>query len=79
MREAASLYAGCVSGALQKEDYIQIVKDAGFTGVEVKEERSNDLPDEYFVQHVSSDTLHQYRRSGAGIFSITVVGTKPAE
>ena len=76
MREAAALYAGCVSGALQKEEYLQIVKDAGFKGVEVKEERVNDLPDEYFTQYVTRETLQKYRQSGAGIFSITVVGTK---
>jgi arsenite methyltransferase len=76
MREAAALYAGCVSGALQMNDYLQIVKDAGFKEVEVKDERVNDLPDEYFAQYVTSETLHQYRASGAGIFSITVVGTK---
>jgi ubiquinone/menaquinone biosynthesis C-methylase UbiE len=76
MREAAALYAGCVSGALQKEAYLRIVKDAGFAEVEVKDERVNDLPDAYFVQYVSSEALQHYRESGAGIFSITVVGTK---
>ena len=76
MREAAALYAGCVSGALQKEDYLQIVKDAGFKEVEVKDERINDLPDEYFTQYVTPETLHHYRDSGAGIFSITVVGSR---
>jgi SAM-dependent methyltransferase len=76
MREAAALYAGCVSGALQKEAYLGIVKDAGFAEVEVKDERVNDLPDEYFIQYVSSEALQHYRDSGAGIFSITVVGTK---
>jgi ubiquinone/menaquinone biosynthesis C-methylase UbiE len=76
MIEAAALYAGCVSGALQKEAYLRIVKDAGFAEVEVKDERVNDLPDEYFIQYVSSEALQHYRDSGAGIFSITVVGTK---
>jgi ubiquinone/menaquinone biosynthesis C-methylase UbiE len=76
MREAAALYAGCVSGALQKEDYLRIVRDAGFEDAEVKDEQVNDLPDEYFMQYVSRETLQQYRATGAGIFSITVVGTK---
>jgi SAM-dependent methyltransferase len=76
MREAAALYAGCVSGALQKEEYLQIVKDAGFKEVEVKDERINDLPDEYFTQYVTAETLRYYRESGAGIFSITVVGSR---
>jgi arsenite methyltransferase len=76
MRDAAALYAGCVSGALQKEEYLQIVKEAGFTGVEVRSERLNEIPDEDLVEHVPQETIDTYRNSGAGIFSITVVGTK---
>jgi len=76
MREAAALYAGCVSGALQKEDYLQIVVESGFSDVEVKEERTYDVPDDVLLPHVSQETLNVYRASGAGIFSITVVGTK---
>ena len=76
MREAAALYAGCVSGALQKEEYLQIVKDSGYSKVEVKEERINDVPDEFLIQYVSQEAIDAYRSSGAGIFSITVVGTK---
>ena len=76
MREAAALYAGCVSGALQKEDYIQIVRDSGYSKVEIKDERVNDVPDEYLLQHVSKKALKSYQDSDAGIFSITVVGTK---
>ncbi|MCK4992386.1 MAG: arsenite methyltransferase [Bacteroidales bacterium] len=76
MREAAALYAGCVSGALQKVDYMQIVKDSGFSQVEVKEERIDDVPDEALLPHITKETIDAYRGSGAGIFSITVVGTK---
>jgi len=76
MRDAAELYAGCVSGALQKEEYMEIVRNAGFNQVEVKNEMVNDVPDEYLRESVSQETIDDYRASGAGIFSITVVGTK---
>jgi len=76
MREAAALYAGCVSGALQKEDYLQIVADSSYSGIEVKEERIIDVPDEALLPYVSQETIDSYKNSGAGIFSITVVGTK---
>ena len=76
MRETAALYAGCVSGALQMEDYLQIIKDGGYSQVEVKEERINDVPDETLLPHVCRETINTYRETGAGIFSITVVGTK---
>jgi len=76
MREAASLYAGCVSGALQKEDYLAIIDEAGFQQVEVKSEQLNDVPDEYLLESVPRETIDAYRKSGAGIYSITVVADK---
>jgi arsenite methyltransferase len=76
MREAAALYAGCISGALQREDYLKIIEESGFTSVEVREELNNDVPDEYLREHVSEEAIRAYRHSGAGIFSITVVGIK---
>lgn len=76
MRDAAALYAGCVSGALQKENYLSIVEEAGFKNVEVKSEKLNDVPDEYLLESVSQEVIDAYHESGAGIFSITVVGTK---
>ncbi len=77
LRQAASLYAGCISGALQKEEYLDQIRSAGFSGVKVKEERLNDVPDEFLLQHVPEEPVRQYRASGAGIISITVVGNKP--
>ena len=76
MREAAALYAGCVSGALQKEDYLDIVRQVGFQNIEVKSELLNDLPDEYLLDSVSQETIAAYRKSGSGIFSITVIAYK---
>lgn len=76
MREAASLYAGCVSGALQKEDYLDIIRQSAYKDIEVKSEHLNDVPDEYLLESVSQEAIDAYRKSGAGIFSITVLGTK---
>ena len=77
MRQASALYAGCVSGALQKEDYLASIEKAGFKKVDVKSERKNHVPDEYLLESVSHETIDAYRATGAGIFSITVAGTKP--
>ena len=76
LRQAASLYAGCISGALQKEDYLAIIDKAGFANVEVKQDINNPVPDEFLLESVSKEAVQAYRDSGAGIYSITVVGTK---
>lgn len=38
VKESVEAYAGCISGAMLKEDYLQAMRDAGFAGVEVLSE-----------------------------------------
>jgi arsenite methyltransferase len=35
LRDDPDLYAGCIAGALQRDDYLRAIRDAGFAGVEV--------------------------------------------
>lgn len=76
IREAAELYAGCVSGALQKAEYMGIIHETGFQGVSVKAEKEIHIPDEILLKYLNAAELAAYRASGAGIYSITVVGVK---
>ena len=76
LREVAALYAGCVSGALVKEEYLAIIARAGFSGVEVKSERPITIPDDILAEIDPAD-IKALRSSDAAILSITVRGTKP--
>lgn len=59
-RRDASLWAGCISGALDRKDYLSIIERVGFKSV-----------------HVTSEKKYDYKlASGAGIYSVTVTGTK---
>jgi arsenite methyltransferase len=76
IRDAAAMYAGCVAGALKQEGYLGIIEKSGFSNVEVKETRITPLPDDLLKEYLSDDEIKNYRNSGSGIFSITVVGFK---
>ncbi len=76
LREVAALYAGCVSGALVKEEYLAIIARAGFAGVEVKSVRPITIPDD-ILGEVDPADIKALRSSDAAILSITVRGTKP--
>jgi len=76
IREAATLYAGCVSGALQKEDYLQAIRDAGFAAIEVRKERLLEVPDEVLLRHAEAAEVQRFRESGASIYSINVFARK---
>jgi SAM-dependent methyltransferase len=73
VRESASLYAGCVSGALQMEEYLEIIEKAGFRLVEVKKERIIEIPDDILLKEISAEELQVFRDLNTGIYSITVV------
>lgn len=77
LREEAALYAGCVSGALIKDDYLQMISDAGFTNITVQKERRIDLPDELLQKYMDTDEVEQFKEEFAGIASITIYGEKP--
>ena len=76
LRNEAEMYAGCVSGALQKEDYLAVIQKAGFTNIEVKREIQTSIPDEILLTYLEKEELEKYKAKEQGIFSITVVGIK---
>lgn len=76
IRKAAEMYAGCVSGAEQEGDYINIIKERGFKSIEIKKSKSIELSDAMLGKYLSNDQIKKFRESGTGIFSITVVAVK---
>ena len=72
----AELYAGCVSGALQKEKYMDIIKEAGFKDMEVKSEKKVSIPDEILGKYLSPEEIEQTKEESKGIISITLSAVK---
>lgn len=79
IKKSAELYAGCVSGALQKSEYLGAIKQAGFKNIQIKKEREINLPDETIEKYISKTEIKEFRESGAGIYSITVYADKLEE
>ena len=77
LKEDATMYAGCVSGALKRSEYLKIISEAGFKNVEIKKEKKIELPDELLLAYMSTDELVQFKNGSTGIFSITLTGDKP--
>lgn len=76
LKKSAEMYAGCVSGALQKDEYLNIIKQNGFKNVEIKKTKIIELPDELLKQYLNDEEISQFKNNKTGIFSITVVGYK---
>lgn len=78
-RTSAEMYAGCVSGAIQKDEYLKIIKTTGFEDIIVQKERQITLPDEILSVYLSPSEVEKYKTSKFGIYSITVYAEKPTE
>ena len=76
LKESAEMYAGCVSGAIQKDDYINIIKDSGFTDIEIQKEKKIDIPDDILLSFMNEQELIDFKNSKTGIFSINVFAKK---
>ncbi|MCX8044565.1 MAG: arsenite methyltransferase [Desulfobacterota bacterium] len=77
IQSAAEMYAGCIAGALTKDDYIALISESGFTNVSIKKERIYTIPDTIMLQYLSPQELQDYKQSGVSILSITFYGEKP--
>ena len=78
-KQVAELYAGCVSGAIQKNDYLDIINEAGFENVTIQKEKEIFIPQEILSEYLSSEEIDEYKSGKTKIVSITVFGSKPAK
>lgn len=76
VRSSAELYAGCVAGALEIDEYLARLRDAGFLDVDVAREKAIDVPDEIIEQEASASDVDAFRENGGAIVSVTVRGRK---
>ena len=79
LKSAAEMYAGCVSGAIQKDKYLNHIFMAGFQKLSIQKEKEIVLPDDILSDYLTPSEIATYRNSGNGIYSVTVSAEKPGE
>ncbi len=77
LKNDAEMYAGCVSGAIQIEDYLGKIQQAGFEGIKIQKEKEVVLPDDILKKYMTAEEIKDFREKEIGIYSITVFGMKP--
>jgi len=77
IQQAAEMYAGCVSGAIDINLYLAMMKDSGLVNIKVQKDKMITIPDETLLNYLDHTELKTFKKSGSGIFSITVYAEKP--
>lgn len=79
LKSAAEMYAGCVSGAIQKQVYLELIETTGFTNITLQKEKAIHIPDDILINYISAEEIAAFRNSSLGIYSITVYAEKALE
>ncbi len=80
LRKDGAELAGCIGGAEKIDTFMNYFRKTGFQNVEIVEMKKVHLPMDIFEKHLSADEVTKYKdvNSDRGIFSVTLIGEKPA-
>jgi arsenite methyltransferase len=76
IKEAAEMYAGCVAGAIQKQDFLELIESNGFKNITVQKDKPIIIPEDILAQYLSREKIKEYKNSNKTINSITVYAEK---
>ncbi len=76
-KEVAELYAGCISGAIQKNEWLRIIEEAGFCNITVQKDKTIQIPHEILSEFFSEEEIKSFENSQTRITSVTVYAEKP--
>ena len=79
IKNAAEMYAGCVASAIQKEDYLDIIKNSGFKNITLQKEKPIIIPNDILKNYLNEEEIETYNSNKNIIFSITVYAEKQDE
>ena len=78
VKSIAEAYAGCVSGAITKAEYLKLIRESGFNDVSVASERRIDVPSELIASTLTREQQEQAVANDLHVMSVTVTAVKPA-
>jgi len=76
LKKSAMMYAGCVAGAIQHDEYLKIIEEIGFKNIAIKKTKIIDLPDAILKDYLPENKIKRYHESTVEIISITVTAYK---
>jgi arsenite methyltransferase len=74
--ESADLYVKCISGAIPKDKYLNIIKETGFENISILKDSKIEVPDEFLGNFLSKNEIDLYKKIDVGVYSIGVYGEK---
>jgi ubiquinone/menaquinone biosynthesis C-methylase UbiE len=76
IKSAAEMYAGCISGAIEKQDYLNFIEQSGFQNITIQKDNPIILPNDILKNYLTEEEIEIYKTNPTIIRSITVYAEK---
>jgi len=76
LKGIAEAYAGCVAGAIPKDDYLKLIQDTGFSEITLASERRIHVPAELIAESLTMEQLEEATNNDLHVLSVTVTAKK---
>jgi arsenite methyltransferase len=76
LQKDAEMYAGCVSGAIQKDVYLDLIHKNGFKNITIQKEKPIVIPGDILQNYLNEEEINSFEKGTTGIFSVTVYAEK---
>ena len=78
LQKDAEMYVGCVSGASEISEYMNIIENSGFRNLKVHKQKEISLPESILAEYYDDLEINSLNPGKKGIYSITVTAERPS-
>ncbi len=76
LQSAAEMYAGCVAGAIDMDEYLGYIQEVGFQNITVQKNKPIIIPEDILSGYLTEEEVKEYLDTETSIRSITVYAEK---
>ncbi len=76
LRKNTEMYVGCVSGAINIDEYLEIINKQDFTNVTIHKQTKISIPNNILERLLLKEEIEHLKHNDTGIYSITISGYK---
>lgn len=74
--EATEMYASCISGAMEKEAYLEAITQAGFKNLKITKEAEITIPDDILQQYATTEEISKFKTGENAVISLGIYAEK---
>lgn len=79
IKNAAEMYAGCVASAIDKNEYLGYITQAGFVNLTIQKDKPIIVPDSILGEYLTEEEIQEYNSKETVIRSLSIYAEKPSD